>query len=396
MNRDVAVVGVGVHPFGKFEESVSELAVSAAQEALRDAGIGWREVQAVSAASSQFVGGFGWRLAGNELIQSMGETGIPVANYSAACAVGGSAFHGAVTAVASGSADVVLAVGAERMPRGFIARPPGAEDDASDVEYLRWATVGAPNTVYWALETRRRMHELGTTERHLALVSVKSHRIGQHNPRARYRKEFSLQEVTNSPLVSDPLRLFEVCAVSDGAAAVIVCSADAARRLSGRPVWVKASCFGTGRFGDPAIRIPELSSNPIPGVSAVSECANTALRAYGEAGVGPQEVDLVELQDNSAWQELALPELFGFCGPGESDALLEAGETMPGGRMPVNPSGGFLSFGEATTAMGVWQICETVWQLRCAAGQRQVPNARVGMCQVLGLEGNGAISILAV
>lgn len=393
---DVAVVGVGMHPFGKFEKSVADLAVHAAQEALKDAGIGWRDVQGVAAASSQFAGGFGWRLSGNELIQAMGETGIPVANVSAACAAGGSAFHSAVAMVASGAVDIALAIGAEKMPKGFIARPPGGADDPSDVEYLRWVTTGAPNTVYWALEARRRMHEFGTTEIHLAQVVVKAHKNGKQNPNARYRNEFSIEEVMTSPLVSAPLHLYEVCAVSDGAAAAVVCSKKLAKKFAQKPVWVKASTVGTGLFGDPTIRIPELSATPVSGVPAVSECTRTAFRAYEQAGVSPTDVDLVELQDNSVWQELTIPELFGLCKPGESDHLLEAGETAVNGKLPINPSGGFLSFGEATTAMGVWQVCEIAWQIRGQAGQRQVPGARIGLSQCLGLEGNGAVTILGV
>jgi acetyl-CoA acetyltransferase len=127
----------------------------------------------------------------------------------------------------------------------------------------------------------------------------------------------------------------------------------------------------------------------------VSECTDAVFRAYDQAGVAPTDLHLVELQDNSVWHELALPELFGLCERGESDNLLIAGETMPSGRLPLNPSGGFLSCGEATTAMGIWQICETAEQLRGLAGPRQVPGARVGMCQVLGLAGTGSVTILA-
>jgi acetyl-CoA acetyltransferase len=391
----VAVMGVGVHPFGRFDKSSVELAVAATAAALKDAGLDWRDVQGVGAASSQFSGGFGWRLSGNELVQAMGETGIPVANLSAACAAGGAAFHSAYTMIASGMLDVAVAFGAEKMPQGFIARPPGGSDDPTDVEFLRWATVGATNTVYWALEANRRMHEVGTTERDLALVAVKARRNGQANPNARYHADVSVDDVLASPVVSAPLHLYEVCAVSDGAAAVVLCSEKVARKLATKPVWVKASVIGTGLFGDPTIRIPELSVSPSSGVAAVSECTTTVFRAYDQAGLGPRDMDLIELQDNSVWQELALPELFGLADMGESEALLRAGETFPTGRLPINPSGGFLSFGEATTAMGVWQVCETTWQLRGQAGARQVPGARAGLCQVLGLEGNGSAIILS-
>jgi acetyl-CoA acetyltransferase len=325
----------------------------------------------------------------------MGENGAAVANLSAACAAGGAAVSQAASLVGSGSARIVLVIGAERMPRGFIARPPGGSDEPDDVEYLRWVATCAPNTVYWALEARRRMHERGTTALHLARVAAQAHEIGQHNPRARFRARLTVDEIMGSAMVSDPLHRFEVCAVSDGAAALVVCDADTARRSAQKAIWIRASVVSTGLFGDPTIRIPELSATPRDGVPAVSECTAAARKAFAASGVGPEDIDFLELQDNSSWQQLELPELFGLCKSGEAEALLDSGQTLPTGRLPLNPSGGFLSFGEATTAMGVWQVCESVWQLRGEAGARQVPGARIGMCQVLGLEGNGVVTILA-
>jgi acetyl-CoA acetyltransferase len=195
-------------------------------------------------------------------------------------------------------------------------------------------------------------------------------------------------------MVSDPLHLLEICAVSDGAAAVILGSEDQARRAGGPMIQVAASAIATGRFGDPAARIPTVGSTPRPGVPHTSEVVSAVQRAWDLAGIGAADVDLVEIADNTAWHILAWPELFGFFAPGESDRMLTAGEMTIGGRLPVNPSGGFLSFGEATTAQALMQVCELAWQLKGQAGERQVEGARIAMSAVLGLGANGGSIVL--
>ena len=393
--RPVYVLGVGAHRWGKFPEKPQlRLAIDALAAALRDAGLEWRDLRALVAASSRFEGGMGWGLHANELLQAVVEQGIPAINVGGGCAAGAIAVHTASLMIASGQCDIVAAVGAERMPKGFIPRPPGSPDDISDTDYLRWVAMGATNPAYWALEARRRMHEFGTREQTLAQVSVLMHRNAVANPLARYRSECSIDQVLASPMVSDPLHLLEICAVSDGAAAVVLGSEDQARRLGGTLVQVAGSAVATGRFGDPAVRIPALSSNPTKSVSHTSEVVGAVGRALELAGMGPKDIDLIELADNSAWQVLAWPESFGFFEPGQSDWMLEHGELDIGGRLPVNPSGGFLSFGEATTAQGVLQVCELVWQLRQQAQGRQVPNAVVAMSAILGLGANGASIVL--
>lgn len=392
----VAVLGIGIHPFGKFDDrSLDAMCRDALDRALLDAGLDWPAIEAVCAGSSHFAGGLGWGLNGNEVLAGIGETGVPVYNLSAACGTGGSAFNVGHLLVASGQHQVVAVVAGEKMPRGFIPRPPGAGEDEADPDYLRWAAIGATNPAYWALECRRRQHEHGTTDHDLALVAAKAHNLGVHNPNARFRRPTTPEDVLASPLVASPLRLQEICAVSDGAAAVILASERRVARAGGRrPVWVAASVVATGRFGDGTLRIPELAVNTEPGVPRVSEVASAVGRAFEVAGLGPRDIDVLELQDNTVWQELELPELWGFCEPGESEWLARRGETGVGGRLPINPSGGFLSFGEATTAMGIWQVAELVTQLRGEAGVRQVPNARTGLGQTLGLGGNGSAVIL--
>ena len=393
--RPVYVLGVAAHPWGKFPDKPQlQLAIDAMTAAVRDAGLDWRDLRGLVAASSRFEGGLGWGLHANELLQALSEQGIPAINVGGGCAAGAIAVHTASMMVASGHCDTVAVVGAERMPKGFIPRPPGCPDDITDSDYLRWVTMGATNPAYWALEARRRMHDFGTTEQTLAQVSVLMHHNAVGNPLARYRSECTVEQVLNSPTVADPLRLLEICAVSDGAAAVILGSEEYAQRLHGPRVQVAGSAIATGRFGDPASRIPTVSANPQKSVPHTSEVACAVSRALELAGMGPKDVDLIELADNSAWQVLAWPELFGFFEPGQSDWMLEHGEMGIGGRLPINPSGGFLSFGEATTAQGVFQVCELVWQLRQQAQGRQVPDARVGMSAILGLGANGASIVL--
>lgn len=390
--REVAVIGLGMHPWGKFEgKSVTQLCREAVEAALKDAGVPWRDVQAVAAASSRFSGGRGWGLNGNDVVDEMGATGIPVYNLSAGCAAGGNAFNCGFMLVASGMHDVVLVVGGEKMPKGFI-QTSGVEE-TTDPEYLRQLCIGVPGPAFWAFMCRRRMADHGTTEEQLAQIAVKARRNGVQNPYARYRKEASIAEVMKSPLVSYPLRLFEICAVSDGAAAVVICSADVARKRTTKPVWVAASTIATARFDD---GIPRGLAGAVPanGKAYHSEAAAAVKGAMTKAGLGPEDIDFLELQDNTVYYELSFPEEWGFCEPGEAESLLESGDTLPTGRLPINPSGGFLSFGEATTAQGLFQVCEVGWQLRGEAGGRQVPDAKVGLAQSLGLGGNGSAVIL--
>jgi acetyl-CoA acetyltransferase len=195
-------------------------------------------------------------------------------------------------------------------------------------------------------------------------------------------------------MVSDPLHLLEICAVSDGAAALVLGTEAQARQRGGPMVRVAGCAAATGQFGDPAARIPTVSQTLLPGVSHTSEVVGAVHRAMAQAGVSHADVDLIEMADNTAWHVLAWPELFGFAEPGESDRLLANGGYGLAGRLPINPSGGFLSFGEATTAQGVLQVCELAWQLRGEAAGRQVEGARVGLSAVLGLGANGASVVL--
>ena len=394
--REVSVLGVGVHRFGKTGDdvvgtkSVTELCRHAVQMALKDAGVSWGQIEAVAAASSRFSGGKGWGLNGNDVVEDIGSTGIPVYNLSAGCAAGGNAFNVGYALVAGGVYDMVLVVGGEVMPKGMI-QTSGVEE-ATDPEFLRQRCVGMPGPSFWATLARRRMFDHGTTEEQYARVTVKARKCSVGNPFARFQKEIGINDVLASPYVSNPLRLFEICPVSNGAAAAVICSAAKARQFTGKPITVATSAVATLNFSD---ALPRGLAGPVPaGPSFHTEAKAAVMRAFEQAGVGPRDISFTELQDNTCYYELAFPEEWGLCEPGEAQALLESGQTTPVGRMPINPSGGFVSFGEATTAMGVWQIAELTWQLRGQAGARQVPGAKVGLAQTNGLGGNATAAIL--
>jgi acetyl-CoA acetyltransferase len=281
------------------------------------------------------------------------------------------------------------------MPKGFIPRPPGSQDDITDSDYLRWVAMGATNPAYWAIEAKRRMHQHRTSPELLAKAAVQMRRNASGNRLARFRKETSVEEVMASPVVADPLHLLEICPVSDGAAAVILASETYAKRLGNTTVKVAGCVAATGKFGDPARRIPTISSTVRQGVPHTSEVATAVARAFDMAGLGPEDVDLLEMADNTAWHLLAWPEIFGFYEAGAGDWMLANDRLAIGGDLPLNPSGGFLSFGEATTAQAVLQVCELAWQLRGQAEGHQVSGAKVAMSAVLGLGANGGSVILS-
>ena len=394
--QEVAVIGVGMHRFGKTGDdivgtkSVGALCRTAVDAALKDAGVSWKQIQAVAAASSRFSGGKGWGLNGNDVVEDLGSTGIPVYNMSAGCAAGGNAFNVGYSMVAGGIYDIMLVVGGEVMPKGMI-QTSGVEE-ATDPEFLRQRCIGMPGPSFWSTLARRRMHEYGTTEEQFSQVAVKARKCSVHNPNARFQKEITLQDVMNSPYVSNPLRLFQICPVSNGAAAAIICSREYAKKFTSKPITVASSTVATMTFDD---MLPRGLADPITNRANVhTEAQNAVTQAFEKSGISPKDISFTELQDNTCYYELAFPEEWGLCEAGESESLLMAGETAPTGRMPINPSGGFVSFGEATTAMGVFQIAELTWQLRGQAGGRQVPNAKVGLAQTLGLGGNATAAIL--
>lgn len=391
---DVHVMGVGLHPWGKFpEKTFVDLGVVAVEQALADAGIGWRDVQFMGSAIHIW-GGLPGAMAGNQVVERLGETGIPVTNSFGACSSAGAALRAAYLEIASGAADITIALGTDKSPAGFLPQVPKVIEIPIDVDDLRWKVAGASNPVYWALECRRRMAERGTTDEDLAGVKVLLSRHGSENPIARFKRTFSVADVLASPMVCDPLHLLELCTTSDGAAAVVLCSERVARQRQSTGVRVGAVTLGTAHADDPSFRMPFLSVKTNGAGKPLSESAEAAARAFRDAGVAPGDVDFVELPDNSSWHVLAYLEAIGLCEPGEPEHLLRKGELTIDGRLPVCPSGGLSSLGEAVAAQGLAQVCELTWQLRGMAGDRQVPQPRTALSQVYGLFGASSTVIL--
>jgi len=392
--KDVYIIGTGQHPWGKFDDTVfTQIGEVAVSKALEDAGIQWQDIGAIMSGILIYGGNAG-HLSGQYIESVFGETGIPVVNVYNACATGSAAIRMAYNSIAAGETETAMAVGVDISPRGFLGAK--SNDPKADLDVLRWRMIGMPNPVYWALECRKRFEKYGDTEEDLADVKVLLSEYGSLNPNARYKKTFTREEVLESAMVCDPLRLYEVCATSDGGAAVIL-SADPKRiKDASMPVKIEATTMGSAMFGDPTIRISAISAPAEAGAPLLSESYSASRQAYERAGIGPDDVDVLELPDNSSWHYLQYLETCGFCGEGEAAQMLCAGDTRIGGKVAVNASGGFSSFGEAIGAQAVWQVVEASNQLRGRCGERQVPNAKVAMAQTYGLMGNSGTTIMSV
>jgi acetyl-CoA acetyltransferase len=233
----------------------------------------------------------------------------------------------------------------------------------------------------------------GATEQDFARIKVKNSKHGISNPNARYKKIFTEEEVLASPLVSQPLRLFEICATSDGGAALVITSMDFAKKHGiANPVRISGVSTISPTFPQTVIDMPDFSTDSAAGIPAPDRSFrdSIAYAAYQEAGIGPEDLDLAEVYDLSSALELDWYENIGLCKPGEAEQLLRSGATEIGGRIPVNPSGGLGCFGEAVPAQAIAQVCELTWQLRGQAGERQVENAKVGITANQGLFGHGS------
>jgi acetyl-CoA acetyltransferase len=391
----VVVAGVGMHPWGKWGRSFVQYGVHAARAALADAGVAWNDVQLVVGGETVRNGYAGY-VAGSTFAQALGWNGARVATSYAACATGAQAIDTARARIMAGLCEVALVVGADTTPKGFLK--PNAGERWDDPDWLRFRLLGMTNPMYFALYARRRMDLFGATQEDFAAVKVKNARHGLANPHARFRKEASVDDVLASPVVSDPLHLLDICATSDGAAAVVLVSAAYAARLGlSEPVRVAAVSTVTPTFPNTVMDMPMLATDSTAAV-AVGEHTfkeSIALAAYEEAGIGPDDVDVAEVYDLSTALELDWIEDLQLCEPGEAEALLRAGDTSIGGRIPVNPSGGLACFGEAVPAQALAQVCELTWQLRGQATGRQVEGARVGITANQGLFGHGSSVVLA-
>jgi benzoylsuccinyl-CoA thiolase BbsB subunit len=364
--REVAVIGAGSTIFGKFpQKAVFELGAEAAGAALKDAGISPKDIQFAYYANL-----YGGMVEGQAALRDTGITSVEITNVENACTGGATAVRRAWYDIASSLYDIGIAIGAESMTTSPIAGKliTPAKGDLS-------GELGMNTVAKFALSQRRYMDISGVTLEQIAMVSVKNHHNGCTNPYSQYKKEFSVADIINSRLICDPITQLQSCPTTDGAAAVVLASLDFARRYTTRPITIAASII---RSGDYAFRWKDIT---------FSDMTYKATReVYQMAGIGPEDINLCELHDAFAVNELQHYAELGFCKRGEEVRLLEDGVTGLKGKLPVNPSGGLLSKGHPLSATGVAQIAEIVWQLRGQAGQNQVPHARVGLAHTLGGE----------
>lgn len=391
MSKDIAVIGVGMHPWGKWGRNFVEYGVKAARDALADAGISWKDVDFISGAATMRCGYPGY-VAGATFAQALGWQGAEINTSYAACASGSQALAAAKAKILAGEAECALVIGADTTPKGFLAPAKGYRPE--DPDWLRFY-IGITNPTYFALYARRRMDVYGDTMEDFAAVKVKNAKHGFTNPYARYRKQFTAEDVANSAMVANPLRLMDICATSDGGAAVIVCSEAFAKRIGkANAVKIAAISTVTPTFPNAVVEMPDIATDSAAAAEAVSFRAQLPIKAYEEAGISPKDVNIAEVYDLSTALELDWYEDLQLCERGEAAQLVRRGDTSLGGRIPVNTSGGLACFGEAVPAQALAQVCELTWQLRGQAGDRQVEGAKVGITANQGLFGHGSSVIL--
>jgi acetyl-CoA acetyltransferase len=364
--RPVYVVGVGSTTFGKhLDRSLRSLGAEAVGKALADAGIDRNEIQAgycgnaLGAMLQEETG------VGQHVLWEAGIAGLPIINVENACASGSTALHLGWQSVTSGLYDAVIVCGVDKavMPKGTPLKV-----GAADME----VRLGDIFPGYFAMVAQKHMELYGTTLEQQAKVSVKNHDNGCLNPYAEFKKPLTVEEVLGSPLIAEPITLFSCCPNSDGAAAAVLCSEAVMRRLGARPIRIAASVLATGLYDNQR----DFTRWEIE--------EKAAQQAYAQAGLGPNDLSLVEVHDAFSICEIVHYEGLGLCARGEGGRLIDEGATAIGGRIPVNPSGGLLAKGHPIGASGVGQIAEIAWQLRREATGRQVENARVALAQMMG------------
>lgn len=373
--RDVYVLGVGMIKFGRYpEKDVSELAGAAALLALKDAGMTIKDVQLL-ASGNLFQSN---AMVGQRILQQIGQTGIPIINVSNACATGSTAVREAYFAVGSGEYDVALAVGSEQMGKAGLLGGGGNRESVEGIlgSGLMPAVFGQAGVEH--------MRQYGTTAEHFAKISVKNHKHSTKNPLSQYQVEVSLDDVMKARMVAYPNTLYMCCPTGDGAAAAVLVSESVMKKHTNKPVKVGCSVLTSDPWTPRDLTLPDVNTLT----------RNAAKLAYEKAGVGPEDVDLVELHDCFATAELLHYENLGLCKDGEAARGVDEGWFEWGGKTPVNVSGGLLSKGHPLGATGVANIYEVVTHLRGQAGGRQVEHAKVGMAHVIGLGSACTIHIL--
>jgi|TARA_B110000902_G_scaffold257758_1_gene326416 acetyl-CoA acetyltransferase len=393
MSKDIAILGIGMHPWGKWGKNFVEYGVHAARAAIKDAGVNWQDIGFISGGAT-IRNGYPGFVAGATFAQALGWQGGEVNTSYAACASGSQALAAARAKILAGDCEVALVIGADTTPKGFLAPAGGYRPE--DPDWVRFY-LGITNPTYFGLYARRRMDIYGDSEEDFGLVKIKNSEHGFTNPNARYRKKFTMEDIKKSAMVADPLRLLNICATSDGGAALVVCSMDYAKRMgSPNPVKIAAISTVTPTFASEVVEMPDIATDSAAaqGIEALRYRSSIPAKAYEEAGVGPEDVSVAEVYDLSSALELDWYEDLKLCPPGEGARLIREGVTRLGGKLPVNTSGGLACFGEAVPAQALAQVCELTWQLRGQAGERQVDGAKVGITANQGLFGHGSSVIV--
>jgi acetyl-CoA acetyltransferase len=379
--RNVAVIGVGLHAYGKWtDKKPKDLARTAVDAALQSSGIAWTDLQSAWCGHTSL-----GMTAGARLFAQFGQTGLSITNVENASATGSYAFRGAYLEVASGEFDVALALGIDMMPR----REPSPSDTPKPKAEPSSASAPKENKpkpptgpmLKFASDARAHMEKYGTTIDQLAQVSVKQHYNAARNPYAQYQEEVTLAQVHAAREVAAPLTVLHCCPFGDGAAAAVLVSEDVVRRLGiQKPVWVATSVSRSTVASEP--ELTELT-------------AETARVAYQRSGIGPSELGMVELHDAATIEEIQYAESLGLCAEGQGGKLVEEGATALTGRIPINSSGGLLGMGHPFGPTGLGQIAEIYWQLRGEAGARQIPaQPKTGLAHMVGLGGTCIVQIL--
>lgn len=363
--RDVYIIGVGEIPFGMLNEDFHILGQKAVRAAIKDAGIRWDEIQ------SAFVGnGQNGIVTGQRIFRDLGMCGkLPIIKVESACSAGAMAVHSAYIRVATGLDEISIGVGAEN---ASLHREPGSapSPDMTDIEGF----LGAVMVAKYALRAQRYMYETGATAEDLAMVTVKSRRHAKNNPFAWRKGDITVEEVLNSRLIATPFTLEQCCGMTDGAGAVIVASEEVVKRLGIRkPVRIMASAVVSGPFS--------IGPKDETGDDIITMGTQ---KAYEEAGIGPEDIDMVEMHDAFTVTELLYAEAMGFCKKGEGVKMLRDGDLTHGGKVVFSPRGGMLSYGHPMGASGAAQIVQNVKQLRGQCPGYQVENAKTALAQVTG------------
>jgi acetyl-CoA acetyltransferase len=379
---DVFIVGAGIHPFGRTEGvSGIDQGVFAVREALADAGVEWSDVQFA-------FGGSDAAGAADTMVDRLGLTGIQFINVKNGCAVGGSALFAASTTIKAGEFDLGVAVGFDKHPKGaFNAMPAeyNLPDWYGEAGYML-------TTQFFAMKIRRYMHDCAISATSLGRVAEKAFRNGALAPHAWRREPIDLETIMNAPPVSDPYTKFMFCSPAEGAVALVLASEARARKLGKAAIRLKGATMRTRPPGSFEVFAPSIDVRR--GGSATEIAARDA---FALAGVGPEDIDVAQIQDTEAGAEIIHMAENGFCAHGEQEKWLAEGRTEIGGDLPINTDGGCLACGEPIGASGLRQVYENVVQLRGAAGRRQVPGApKCAYTQVYGAPGVAATTILVL